>query len=69
MKTVVEHYRENFQRYGANNEGSLGWTKNKQDVRFKQLLRFLEPNPNESLLDIGCGFADMYAFLKRCYVL
>lgn len=65
MRTIVEHYRDNYQKYGANNEGSLGYTKNKQEVRFKQLLRFLKPNPEESLLDIGCGFADLYGYLKK----
>lgn len=65
MRTVVEHYRDNYQKYGANNERSLGWAKNKQELRFKQLLRFLKPNPEESLLDIGCGFADLYGYLKK----
>lgn len=69
MQKVIDYYRDIFGKYGANDERSLGWSKNKQYVRFAQLFRFLfssvEENFKKSLLDIGCGFGDMYAFLKK----
>ena len=63
-KNVYGYYEENFKRYGAEDERSLGWTKNKQDIRFEQLFRFLKPE-NGTLLDVGCGFGDMYQYIKK----
>lgn len=51
-----------YQKYGVN-EKSLGWSKNKQDIRFGCVLKYL--GENESVLDVGCGFGDMYQYLKR----
>ncbi|MCI8669514.1 MAG: class I SAM-dependent methyltransferase [Lachnospiraceae bacterium] len=68
MNDVVAYFSDRLKKYGANDERSLGWSKNKQEVRFKQLFRFLNPGgkeKRETLLDIGCGFADMYAFIEK----
>lgn len=61
---LEKRYYENYLRYGAGDERSLGWSKNKQNIRFEQLLRFLNPKMG-SLLDVGCGFGDLYIYLKN----
>jgi SAM-dependent methyltransferase len=38
----------------------------RQDVRFPVLAAPALASPDCSVLDIGCGFADLYAFLTRC---
>lgn len=64
MQKVIKYYEDNLKKYGPNDERSLGWTKHKQEARFTQLLRFLKPERG-TLLDIGCGFGDLYTYLKK----
>lgn len=64
MNNLVNYYQALFDQYG-HTENALGWTKNKQNIRFEQLFRFLHPL-NGRLLDLGCGFGDMLKFLKNC---
>jgi SAM-dependent methyltransferase len=43
---------------------SLGWgAHGKQDVRFLALTEPVLHHPQASVLDVGCGFADLYDFL------
>lgn len=58
-----ERYKNSFRIYGAGDERSLMWTKNKQYIRFEQLLRFLFSGSG-TLLDVGCGFGDLFLWLK-----
>ena len=51
-----------FKQYGVD-EKSLGWTKHKQILRFEQMLSGFNLN-NASILDVGCGFGDLYDYLK-----
>ncbi len=51
-----------FSKFGET-ETSLGWTKNKQSIRFEQLLRFSVEKGN-SLLDVGCGFGDLLFYIQ-----
>ncbi len=59
---IEDYYREKFEQFGYN-EKSLGWSKNKQEIRFHNLCRFFDTT-NKSLLDIGCGFGDLLKYLK-----
>lgn len=54
-----------FDQYGED-ERSLGWTKHKQVIRFKQMFNSLETD-GADILDVGCGFGDLYTFLKSQY--
>src|SRR3569623_1692324 len=61
---TVQRYGERYSRLGRHVR-SLGWgCEEDQEVRFSQVLRLL-PKPCGSLLDIGCGFADLLAFMGR----
>ena len=61
-----EHY---IHRYSAwvNEFGyspkSLGWGEGQQSVRFSALSTEVIQNPTSSILDVGCGFGDLYDFL------
>ena len=52
-----------YEQYGID-EKSLGWTKNKQHLRFEQMLSGFDIN-NTSILDVGCGFGDLYEHLMK----
>jgi len=62
---INQKYDAAYQRYGANDRRSLFWTKDKQDMRFHLLLGDELKFSPLTLLDYGCGFADLNTFLKR----
>ena len=59
-KKIVSFFNDLYQINGES-EKSLGWSKNKQHIRFSQLLRFINED-SFSVLDIGCGFGDFYSY-------
>ncbi|HEY4440343.1 MAG TPA: class I SAM-dependent methyltransferase [Candidatus Elarobacter sp.] len=58
-------YDERLARYGHAPE-TLGWSKPKHKLRYEILLSYwgLEHAPGTSLLDVGCGFGDLYPFAR-----
>lgn len=59
---VVAEYQRAFRAHGRT-EQTLGWSKNKQSVRFAALCADI-PNAPTRLLDYGCGFGDLGVWLK-----
>lgn len=53
--------------HSADSSFALGW-RNKQDqqVRFEALVTIADLN-GKTVMDAGCGYADLYPFLKKCY--
>jgi SAM-dependent methyltransferase len=60
-----ERYNERLQIHGIKPE-TLGWGGGieRQNIRFKALSEIGIKN-GDSILDVGCGFADMYVYLKQ----
>jgi len=58
-------YQERLRQYGYDPK-SLGWGggKEKQIVRFENLLQ-IGCERGDSILDVGCGFADLYGYLNE----
>jgi hypothetical protein len=57
-------YNDRLLKYGYSEE-ALGWTKNKNDMRFKALLSEWRADLNNaSICDFGCGFGDLFGYLK-----
>lgn len=61
-KHVIERYTEKFNNYGYSPK-SLGWDKGKQSIRFEVLCSQWDFK-GKSVLDVGCGFGDLYKFLE-----
>jgi SAM-dependent methyltransferase len=60
----IERYTQRFSAHGYSSE-TLGWGKfGKQDIRFGVLSGNAIVDQNASVLDVGCGFADLYKFMK-----
>jgi SAM-dependent methyltransferase len=65
----IEIYRDRYEsrlaQHGYSPE-SLGWGKNgRQDKRFAVFSEVILQSDNASVLDVGCGFGDLYMFLKN----
>jgi len=67
MNNNSDFYKREFGLYGKDAR-SLGWSKNSQELRFETLKQMVEI-PGKSLLDIGCGFADLFIYLKNANLL
>lgn len=58
-----QRYNDRLAQFGYDPK-SLGWMKGRQGVRFEALTRFVDLSCIKSVLDVGCGFGDLYSFLK-----
>jgi SAM-dependent methyltransferase len=59
----VERYRARLREHGYSPQ-TLGWGVNgRQEVRFALLGELALRDPTSSVLDVGCGFADLHDFL------
>lgn len=60
-RAYIERYETRFQQYGCDPR-TLGWFKGRQKLRF-YILTSIGNLDNRSILDLGCGFADLYDYL------
>jgi len=64
-KNYIEKYEKRLAQYGYS-PLTLGWGKGgRQDVRFSVLAKDVLKHPDSSVLDVGCGFADLEKFLTK----
>jgi SAM-dependent methyltransferase len=66
IEKYLERYNDRLEKYGFAPE-SLGWGggRERQNLRFEVLSEIGIKN-GDSVLDVGCGFADLYNYLKEC---
>ena len=60
---VINRYTERFKDFGYSPK-SLGWTKGKQGLRY-DILSSQWDMKDSRVLDLGCGFADLYNHLEQ----
>ncbi len=62
-KKMIQRYEERYRQFGRSPQ-TLGWGKGgRQEIRFSILTDPILSLPDTHVLDIGCGFADLYDFL------
>lgn len=63
-KKILNYYSELFRKYGYDPK-SVGWgsKRGKQSIRFEILCQ-IGNIKNKTILDVGCGFGDLYGYLK-----
>lgn len=61
----VHRYEKRLREFGYSPQ-TLGWgVQGRQEVRFSALAEFALRMPESSVLDVGCGFCDLYDFLVK----
>jgi SAM-dependent methyltransferase len=60
---VTHFFNDNLRRYGYDPR-SLGWTPGTQETRFR-VLTAIGDLEGCTVLDVGCGFGDLYEYLCR----
>ena len=64
---IFKYHRDMIDMYGTKSSYTLGWRDwESQYVRFKALSGIADLN-GRSILDAGCGFADLLPFLQNIY--
>ena len=59
-----ERYRARYREHGYS-PVTLGWNKDCRAVRFEAALEGLREHEYTSILDVGCGFADLLGYLRN----
>ena len=61
---IIERFNNKLKLHG-NSVKSVGWdTKKNQTIRFERSIYNFKLD-NKKILDVGCGLADFYTFLKK----
>lgn len=64
---IAKFYNDLLAQNGPNEPRSLSWRdKQSQQLRMDVLSQIIDLN-NKSILDVGCGFGDLYDYLKDRY--
>jgi SAM-dependent methyltransferase len=58
------YYTEKIRQFGATPQGVDWRNQESQENRFRQLHRLFEDQPFSTVLDLGCGYGSMLAFLR-----
>ncbi len=62
---ILSYYDSLIKEYGPNDSRSVGWTsESTEKIRYTILSEIGDLN-NHSILDVGCGFGNLYDFLKN----
>lgn len=61
---IIKKYNNMLEKNGPTAK-ALGWTKNRQALRFKILIDNFNFKNGSSILDFGCGFGDLYKYLQE----
>lgn len=62
-KSMIERYSNRYNQMGYDVK-TLGWgSKEQQEHRFRQAINSINFEHSKSILDIGCGFGDLFALL------
>jgi len=59
---IIKYHKELISKYPQDDNLTMGWAIDSQNVRFKILSEIDDLN-NKSILDIGCGNAMLYDYL------
>lgn len=68
-KEMVQVYLRDLKKFGKNSKAFHWKNKESQKIRFKVLTEAVSKqdlkSSKTSILDVGCGFVDFYAYLKK----
>jgi SAM-dependent methyltransferase len=67
LDIVKSHYEPRLDRYEEGHE-ILDWENEKSQMDRFRIFADTVPLENRSLLDVGCGIADLYAYLQRRHI-
>lgn len=66
LEKYKNRYNRNYDKFGLDSK-SLGWGggRDRQFKRYEGMLRNISKLEDFSIIDVGCGFGDLYDFLEK----
>lgn len=61
---IIRRYSDRIDAFGVGIDALASGNRDRQTLRFK-VLSEVGIQPGDSVLDVGCGFADLYPYLKN----
>ena len=61
---IIARYNKRLEQFGATIEALASGNENRRAMRFNTLLE-AGVQPGDHILDLGCGFGDLYAFTQQ----
>ena len=65
-KNIINRYNKRIEKYGDSIKSLASGKESRRKLRFK-ILSELDDMKNKSILDLGCGFGDLYEYLYNKY--
>jgi SAM-dependent methyltransferase len=65
LEQVRGYYESTLERFGPSFRGVDWNSEESQMLRFAQLQRIVEPDPDAAVLDFGCGYGALAPFLRQ----
>jgi SAM-dependent methyltransferase len=63
---IIKYHKELINKYPKDDNLTMGWSGDSQNTRFKILSEIDDLN-HKSILDVGCGNAQLYDYLVQLY--
>jgi cyclopropane fatty-acyl-phospholipid synthase-like methyltransferase len=60
----IEFYNSCYEMFGQNHK-SLGWNDSASQEKRFEIIKSIGIKNGDKVLDVGCGFSDLYFFLKK----
>jgi SAM-dependent methyltransferase len=65
LHITLNRYNRRLEQFGYSEE-TLGWSRNKNNIRFKALIsEWIDELEGSSIADWGCGFGDLFGYIKN----
>lgn len=64
---ILRYHRQRISEYGPGGPGALGWARTEGQMARFQALTQIGDLAHHSVLDAGCGYADLYPYLRQRY--
>ena len=64
LEKKIKGYQKRFKKYGVDLRAVQFASKKAQDIRFNELVSDLKFT-NKTILDVGCGFADIIPYIEK----
>src|ERR1700744_4888942 len=64
---IKDYHRSMIAAHGTESSLALGWRERSDQLLRFEILAGIDDLNGRSVLDAGCGYADLYLYLKNCY--
>jgi SAM-dependent methyltransferase len=64
---IIQYHRERLNLFGTSTSKSLGWKSDDSQLKRFEVINSMADFNRASVLDVGCGYGDLKAFLDKSF--